>query len=147
MKVQFFKKDQNATIPVKGTKKSVGYDLCVLEDTIINPFSIVLVKTGIVAIPPEGYYFDLVIRSSFPIKNKGIILANSIGIIDPDYSGIDDEIKIALFNTSSNSQIIPEKTRIAQLILRKYYEADIEEVLDFSVLKNTRGGFGSTGEK
>ena len=77
-------------MPIRKTKCSAGYDVEAAEDVTIPAFKPgvkpTLVKTGLKAYCPEDEYYMLVNRSSNPGK-KGLILANSIGIIDSDYYG------------------------------------------------------------
>ena len=75
-------------IPVRKTKYSAGYDVEAAEDCIIPAFKLgqapTLIKTGLKAYMPEGEYMMLCNRSSNP-KKKGLVMANSVGIIDADY--------------------------------------------------------------
>ena len=96
---RFAKIHKDAILPTIATKGSVGYDIYALEDTWIEPGEVKLIRTGLVAIPPDGFHFELVLRSSTPLKKEGLVLANSLGIIDRDYIGADDEIKIMILNT------------------------------------------------
>ena len=80
--------DKDINLPVRKTKNSVGYDIEAAEDVIIPSFKKgikpTLIKTGLKAYMPKNEYLMLVNRSSNPGK-KGLILANSIGIVDRDY--------------------------------------------------------------
>lgn len=150
--VYFSKITEGAIFPTIATDGSVGYDLYTSEDVYIDSGNVVLVGTGIVAVPPDGYHFELVLRSSTPKKHKGLVLANSIGIIDSDYVGQKDEIKIMLLNTTpkmffiKSSIYIPKHQKIAQLLLRENivfpsYELPMEN------LGKSRGGFGHSDLK
>ena len=79
--------NMGVNLPVRKTKYSAGYDVEAVEDTVVPAFvpgcKPTLVKTGIKAYMPEGEYLMIANRSSNPGK-KGLILANSIGIIDKD---------------------------------------------------------------
>jgi len=155
----------DAQLPTWGTVESVGFDLYTIEDITIKPGEVVLVRTGLVAKPPLGCHFELVLRSGVAVKNPGLVLANSIGIIDPDYSGDTDEIKIALLNTTNygfeayndgspsphyfkngmKHFHFPKGTRLAQLILRETLRPEIHEKKT-TMRGKSRDGFGSTGE-
>ena len=74
----------NAVLPVRSTANSAGYDFSALSDTLIPPYQIMLIPTGIKAQIDKGYYLQLALRSSTPMK-KHLMLANGIGIIDSDY--------------------------------------------------------------
>lgn len=148
MKATFYKLFSDAKIPYFAEKRSSGCDLCAYGDYEIYPSHVQLVRTGIIAKPPFGFWWELCLRSSCPVKNPGLVLANGVGIIDESYCGINDELKIALLNTSHNVINISHGQRIAQLVLRKRYCLDVEEG-NLEELKEveSRGGFGSTLDK
>lgn len=149
-KAYFVKLHPDAVIPSYGTNLSAGCDLHVVGNYALSPKRVRLLHTGLVAVPPMGYHWELVLRSSTPTKKfQGVVLANHIGVIDADYSGPSDEIKIALYNTTSNiTYSIKSGDKIAQLLLRESFQPEIIE-MPFEKLqeRNTksRGGFGSTG--
>ena len=96
--------DKGINLPVRKTKYSAGYDVEAAENTIIPSFKKgmkpTLVKTGIKAYMKENEYLMLANRSSNPGK-KGLILANSIGVVDQDYYGNSDNdghIMFAFYN-------------------------------------------------
>jgi dUTP pyrophosphatase len=80
--------DYDITMPVRKTSLAAGYDVCAAEDCVILPYSFgskpTLVKTGIKAYMQDDEYLMLCNRSSNPFK-KGLVMANSIGIIDADF--------------------------------------------------------------
>ena len=80
--------NSNINLPVRSTKNSAGYDVEAAEDCIIPAFKPgqkpTLVKTGIKAYMQDDEVLMLYNRSSNP-KKKGLILANSVGVIDKDY--------------------------------------------------------------
>jgi dUTP pyrophosphatase len=121
------------------TKNSAGADLAASIEVVIPPQSIVLVSTGewldAGFSDKEGIFYLLAARSSLAYK-KGLLLANGVGIIDGDYK---DEIKVMLYNSTSEPVTIEAGERIAQLIPTTYLPL-------FPSLDNDRnGGFGSTG--
>jgi len=96
-------------LPIRKTKYSAGYDLEASEDCTIPVFvpglKPTLVKTGLKAYMGEGEYLMLCNRSSNPFK-KGLVLANSVGIIDADYYGNEDNdghIMFAFYNFSDKA--------------------------------------------
>lgn len=128
-------------IPKRSTQKSAGYDFYAIEDAVVYPGHITIFKTGIKAYMLNDEYLKLVIRSSMGIK-KGLVLANTIGIIDSDYyNNIDNEghIMIALFNSSDKEQIIKKNQKLAQGIFQKYLLTDDDDANGVR-----RGGIGST---
>ncbi len=82
--------DKGINLPVRKTKFSAGYDIEVAEEVIIPSFkkgmNPTLVKTGLKAYMQDDEVLMLYNRSSNP-KKKGLILANSVGVIDKDYYG------------------------------------------------------------
>ena len=105
-------------LPERKTKYSAGYDVESAEDVIIPSFKKgmkpTLVKTGIKAYMQDNEYLMLVNRSSNPGK-KGLILANSIGIVDKDYYGNEDNdghIMFAFYNIKDEDIEIKKGDRI-----------------------------------
>lgn len=139
--------DMEIQLPIRKTKCSAGYDMEAAEDTVIPAFKPgqkpVLVKTGIKAYMPEDEYLMLCNRSSNPGK-KGLILANSVGIVDADYYGNennDGAIMFAFYNVLDQDITIKKGDAIGQGIFQKYYTVDADAA------EGTRsGGFGSTNK-
>ena len=82
-------------------------------------------------------------RSGLSIK-QGLTLVNCIGTIDADYRG---EIKVPMINLSTETQIIKNGDRIAQMVIMPIAIADIKVVEELSETSRGEGGFGSTGTK
>ena len=140
-------KDKEINLPIRKTKNSAGYDVEAAEDCIIPAFKPgckpTLVKTGIKAYMPEGEYLMLCNRSSNPGK-KGLILANSVGIVDADYYGNPDNdglIMYAFYNVFETDLEIKKGDVIGQAIFQKYYVTD-----DDAAEGDRMGGFGSTSK-
>ncbi len=139
--------NSNINLPVRKTKYSAGYDVEAAEDCIIPSFEKgcvpTLIKTGLKAYMPEDEYLMLCNRSSNP-KKKGLILANSIGVVDADYyenPDNDGHIMFAFYNIKSEPVEIKKGECIGQAIFQKYY------VTDNDVAEGERkGGFGSTSK-
>ena len=137
--------NSNINLPVRSTKNSAGYDVEAAEDCIIPAFKPgqkpTLVKTGIKAYMESDEVLILANRSSNPGK-KGLILANSIGVVDSDYYGNPDNdghIMYAFFNFKAEDVEIKKGDRIGQAIFQKYL------VIDNDIAQGERtGGFGST---
>ena len=116
-------------------------DLYTAEDVYMQPFEFRIISLGVSMQLPEGYYAEVVPRSS-TCKNYGVIEANSMGIIENDYCG-DNDIwgfpAVAIRETH-----IPIGTRVCQFRLVK--QADDVHFIQVDSLGNMdRGGFGSTG--
>lgn len=132
-------------LPVRKTKYSAGYDFEAAETVIIPSFTPgvkpVLVKTGIKSYFGEDEVLILANRSSNPMK-KGLVLANSIGVIDADYYGNEDNdghIMFAFYNFSDSDVQISKGDTIGQGIFYNFLKADIDSASGTRV-----GGFGST---
>lgn len=137
----------NITMPERKTKYSAGYDVCSAEDIVIPPFKPgdkpTLVKTGLKAYMQDDEYLMLANRSSNPGK-KGLILANSIGIVDADYYGNTDNdglIMYAFYNVKSEPVEIKKGDIIGQAIFQKFFISDNDNAEGMRI-----GGFGSTSK-
>lgn len=134
-------------LPERKTKYSAGYDIEAAEDVVIPSFkkgmNPTLVKTGLKAYMQEDEVMMLYNRSSNP-KKKGLILANSVGVIDKDYYGNPDNdghVMFAFYNIKEEDITIKKGEAIGQAIFQKYL------VTDNDVAQGERmGGFGSTNQ-
>lgn len=142
MKVRIHKINPDAEIPFFQTKGSVGFDLSALEQVEIPAGQIALIPTGLAIETPPGFALVLASRSSAPLK-FGITPPHGIGIVDQDYSGAEDEIKILVRNFTEEPITLKKGARIAQGIFVRVERAEFE-LSDFSE-QESRGGFGSTG--
>lgn len=159
-----FKLEPGAISPSVGSEDAACFDLYALEDTHFCPGEIKIVKTGVRMEPPnKNLRANIYVRSSTP-KNKGFILANSVGIIDTDYRG---ELGVQLMNVKTFkrfeqleqdgpfvetaifvSNSIKRGDKIAQLELVSNCSArnyEVQYVTELSETKRGEGGFGSTG--
>jgi len=139
--------DKGINLPVRKTKFSAGYDIEAAEDCVIPVFEKgmkpTLVKTGLKAYMADDEVLMLYNRSSNPGK-KGLILANSVGVIDKDYYGNPDNdghIMFAFFNVKSEPVEIKKGDAIGQAVFQKYLVTD-----DDSAEGERVGGFGSTSK-
>lgn len=130
------------SLPGYGTKDSAGFDLAAAHDVVVAPRQITLVRTGLVIEVPTGYFLAIFARSSTPLK-RGLIVANGVGVIDPDYSGPNDEVMIQVMNVSDSDVKIGRGERLAQGIVLPAPRVTWEEAAEIRDV--TRGGFGATG--
>ena len=137
--------DKNINLPVRKTKYSAGYDIEAAEDIVVpslkkgmNP---TMVKTGLKAYMQDDEVLLLYNRSSNP-KKKGLILSNSVGVVDKDYYGNPDNdghIMFAFYNIKDEDITIKKGEAIGQGIFQKYFVTDDDNAEGERV-----GGFGST---
>jgi dUTP pyrophosphatase len=142
MKVHVQRIDQSLPLPKYESGGAVGFDLITRENTSIAPGAIGLVPSNVIVRVPEGYALFIVPRSSLP-RRKGLVCPHSIGVIDQDYHGENDELMVQVQNTTDAPVTIERGERIAQGIFVKVDQAEWQEVDSHG--KKTRGGFGSTG--
>ena len=140
--------DKNINLPKRSTKYAAGYDMEAAEDTIIPAFKPgvkpTLIPTGLKAYMQDDEMLCLYNRSSNP-KKKGLVLVNSVGIVDKDYYGNadnDGHIMYAMWNFKDEDVKIEKGERIGQAIFQKYLIADND-----SADSVRTGGFGSTDKK
>lgn len=125
-------------------KISVGdwIDLRSAEIVFLKKGEYALIRLGVGMILPDGYEAHVLPRSSTPSK-FGIILANSMGIIDNSYSGDADEWKFPA--VAIRDTVIHKNDRICQFRIVKNQPGITFEVVDH-LRENSRGGIGSTGK-
>ena len=141
MKVRITRRDPSVPLPARETHGAAGFDLAASVDITVAPHKIVLVPTGLIVRVPDGYFLGIFARSSTPLK-RGLIVPNGVGIVDSDYSGPDDEIKIQVYNLTDAPVDVKKGDRLAQGIFLQYAAPEWDEG---EPTAKTRGGFGSTG--
>jgi len=129
-------------LPSYGTAGAAAFDLAAATETVVPPHAIALVPTGLVVRVPAGYFLAVLARSSTPLK-RGLMVANGVGVIDSDYSGPADEVKIQVINVTDAPVRVAAGERIAQGMLLA--APRIEFVEAAAADGPSRGGFGSTG--
>ena len=114
-----------------------------LVDTLtLQPLQRSLVPTGLFIELPHGYEAQVRPRSGMAI-NHGITCLNSPGTVDSDYRG---EIKVILVNLSNEPQQIKHGDRIAQMVISKAEQANLQLVQSLNETVRGEGGFGHTGK-
>ena len=106
------------------------------------PRQIALIRTGLVIEVPSGHFLGIFARSSTPLK-RGLLVANGVGVVDPDYSGPDDEVMIQVLNVTDAPVAVQRGDRLAQGIVLPAPRVTWNEVA--RIRSVTRGGFGATG--
>jgi len=141
MQVHIKRLDNDLPLPEYKTSGAVGFDILCRVDTVIEPHKVGLIPGNIIVKTPPGYMLLLALRSSTP-KKKGLIKPHGIGVIDQDYCGEEDEVKIQVYNITEARVTVERGERIAQGIFVKIEKCDWDEQ---QTMGGSRGGFGSTG--
>lgn len=128
--------------PEYKTEGAIGFDLVARVETVVPSFEVRLIPLNLVVKIPEGYGLFLLPRSSTPIK-KQLLIPNGVGIIDQDYCGEEDELKLQVLNFSKKEVLVERGERIAQCVIVKIDQSQLLGVEKMSA--KSRGGFGSTG--
>ncbi len=135
---------RNILIPTRKTRGSAGYDLQLAEDLVLEPGELGYAKTGLKVKMNQDEVLLIYARSSlFKNTKKGLLLPNSVGVIDSDYYNSDEtegQIFVQLYNISKEVVTVKKGERIAQGIFQKVLFATDEE----EPTSVRTGGFGST---
>lgn len=145
MQVQIFRKDKTLPLPRYETAGSFGFDLSAREDTTIEPQSIGLIPSNLIVKCPENLALLILPRSS-TFRKTALIFPHSIGLIDRDYCGPDDEIMIQVYNFGTEPITVKREDRLAQGLFTKTAIAEFVEVDEDFLGNDSRGGFGSTDQ-
>jgi len=139
--VRIHRLDPSIPLPVYATEGAAGFDLASSVDMTVAPGEVTLVPTGLVIEVPAAHFLGIFARSSTPLK-RGLMVANGVGVVDSDYCGPEDEIKIEVFNFTDERVLVRRGDRLAQGIILPFVRAVWEERTDAD--RPTRGGFGAT---
>lgn len=139
--IKFKKHDIEAVIPSLANENEVGFDLTVISKVKDINSKTTMYDTGISVQPPEGFYFEIVPRSS--LTKTGYILTNSIGIIDPSYRGT---IKVVITKICDEAPEFELPNKRFQLIPHLHFskQFQIKEVEELDDTYRGDGSFGST---
>ena len=139
------KVDDVKYIPEIKTEFSAGADLKVKADKeiVVKPRESIEVHTGVYLEIPQGYVGLLFVRSSF--GKKGLMLKNSVGVIDSDYRG---EVIAQVINNSKEDIVLVDGERFVQIVVVPCLSLkdNIEIVDELEDTERGTGGFGSTGK-
>lgn len=142
MKVYFKKLVSDAVLPTYAHRGDAGMDVRSIEDVVLKPHEVRVIKTGLAVAIPEGYEIQVRPRSGLSLKSP-LRIPNSPGTIDAGYR---DEIGVIMENNSNQEFTINKHDRIAQLVLAKYEECEFVEAEDIKEIGfDRKGGFGHSG--
>ena len=136
--------ENNKILPEYKTEGAAGMDLCaaISEPVTLKPLERKLIPTGLRIELEHGYEAQIRPRSGLSIKH-GITLINCVGTIDEDYRG---EVCVPVVNISNEEYTITPDERIAQMVIARVEQAEIEVVTELTATQRGEGGFGSTGK-
>lgn len=137
-------------LPKYETVGSAGCDLRAMFDEkmaltgqiVINPSQTILIPTGISVYVADPNYAAVIIPRSSQGHKRGLVLGNSVGLIDSDYQG---PLMISCWNRGDTAQVIDIGERLAQLVIVPVVQAQFEVVEEFEATDRGEGGFGSSG--
>lgn len=142
MHVHISRLDPTLPLPEYKTSGACAFDLYARETTKVPAGKLALIPTNLIIKVPTGYVLFLSLRSGTPGK-LGLLVPNAPGIIDQDYHGPTDEIKIAVVNFTNADVTVERGTRFAQGTFVKINQAEWQE--QTAITAADRGSFGSTG--
>ena len=145
-KVRIYRINKDNPLPTQANSGDAGFDIYVSGDYIFEPGDKKIVKTGIIAEAPYGFHFKLCIRSSVAYK-RGLRLVNSVGVIDNQFCGPEDEIGLLmeLPPYAKEKVVLEAGERAGQLILERNEFIVWDEQEDRNFAGKSRGGVGSSG--
>ncbi len=133
--------NNKAKLPSKQHDLDIGYDLYSSDNFELLPNKVTFVETGIAIELPDGCGGFILPRSGLASKFS-ITSINSPGLIDPGYTG---EIKVPLINHSTDTYLLKNNERFAQLVFINVNSVDFNIVNKLNETKRSNKGFGSTG--
>jgi dUTP pyrophosphatase len=141
--VSIHRLDSSVPLPAYQTSGAAGFDLASSVDMIVQPGEVTLVPTGLVIEVPKGHVLGVFARSSTPLR-RGLMVANGVGVVDEDYCGPTDEIKIQVLNFTAGPVAVSKGDRLAQGLFLPVSRVTWQET-EGAPREGSRGGFGATG--
>jgi dUTP pyrophosphatase len=142
MKVKFKKLSKNAVLPSYAKPGDAGLDMTAISKKVVDEkkYGYIEYSTGLAVEIPEGFAGFLLPRSS--VSETGLILANSVGLIDSGYRG---EIKFR-YKAIPDTYQYEIGDRVGQLVILPYPIIDVSEESELSESERGSNGYGSTGK-
>jgi len=130
-------------LPTYATEGSAGFDLLAANDEAVTlaPGGRTAVPCGVAIALPQGFEAQVRPRSGLALHH-GVTVLNAPGTIDSDYRG---EVKAILVNLGDAAFEISRGMKIAQLVIARFEQVELEEVSELPASERGAGGFGSTG--
>lgn len=132
--------NHDLSLPSRAYGDAAAFDLCSTETASIYPGDTKMIGLGF-AVDLDGYAGLLLPRSG--LGSKGLILGNTIGLIDPSYRG---ELKALLWNRNNAGPPfnISYGDKVCQLMVVSFVAPKVEEVFELDDTERGQGGFGSS---
>ena len=146
VKILNSKVNSDIKLPTYATDGSAAIDLraCIDDKINLKPKNTILIPTGLSFYIEDKNYAGIILPRSGLGYKHGIILGNSVGLIDSDYQG---ELMVSLFNNSDKNFEIVSGDRIAQFMLIPVVKIEYDFVDEFVTSERSTGGFGHSGTK
>ena len=130
-------------LPERATRHASGFDLraCIDGPLVVPAGGRALVPTGVAIAVPPGFEAQIRPRSGLALSS-GVTLLNSPGTIDADYRG---EVAVIVVNHGADPVTIARGDRIAQLVVQRLPDVELEPVEELPETARGAGGFGHTG--
>jgi dUTP pyrophosphatase len=150
--IKIFRRNKSVPLPARMTSGAVGFDIYTEKETLIPLEKVTFIETGLIIKIPLGYHIKLFLRSSMAVKHY-LTLMNNVGIIDEDYCGESDFIKLVVMRHKKHDfsdltdLVIKEGERVGQIIFEKSEMLNLtwDEQTEPHFSGTSRGGYGSTG--
>jgi dUTP pyrophosphatase len=142
MNIKIKRFDKELSLPKHHTSRAAAFDLYVRETITIPARGIAYVPLNNAVATPDGHFLLLAARSG--LHKRGLMLANGVGIIDPDFAGDNDELKGVLYNFTDKDVVVEKGDRLIQGAFIKIADWSWEEVE--AMPHQDRGAFGTTGK-
>ena len=142
MKLQLKRLDPGLPVPRYATEGDAGLDLFSAVDVTLKPGERAAVLTGIAIALEPGHAGFVHARSGRALRD-GLALVNAPGVVDAGYRG---EVKVIVVNLAPDEPIyIKRGEKVAQLVIQRIEQAEIEVVEALPDSQRGTAGFGSTG--
>lgn len=142
VELKFINESENVN-PEYAYKSDSGFDLRASEDVWVFPNSRALVPTGLKFNIPDGYEIQVRSKSGLAL-NQGLFVLNSPGTVDSGYLG---EVKVIIFNTTTEKVKIVKGQKVAQAVLCPVVGGKWVNLIRVEKIEDkdrNNNGFGST---
>lgn len=147
--IEWMRLKEDAKAPIRALPESVAFDIHAYLKSesgraikrMVSVRTTVMVPTGIVVLAPPKHFILVCSRSGY--AKSSVFVANSPGVIDPDYTG---ELRVLLYNGGFEPHYVEHEHRIAQLLIMPISTVTTREIKTLPKTVRGAAGFGSTGK-